>query len=146
MPIFSFFIKFFSTLRRDWINQDQNLRTIDKIYKVFELNKMANTLKIWKLLGVHLLLQYKKFQIMSLLNTNYCYRIFTDVINALEGLIFFLILVVFRKKIIHDLANKKICGRELPLLKIWKHLEVSECEDLQPTTTEVPMETFIKHQ
>ncbi|CAH1163998.1 unnamed protein product [Phaedon cochleariae] len=54
---------------------------------------------------------------------------FLDAVNALEGLIIFLILVVFRKRVVRSLANKTIFNR-IKLPSSWKYVEDSECEEL----------------
>nr|CAI5821143.1 unnamed protein product [Callosobruchus analis] len=54
----------------------------------------------------------------------------TDIINSLEGLTIFLILVVFRRKVMRYLANKSFC-KCLKLPSAWKDLEDSECEPME---------------
>ncbi|KAG5872047.1 hypothetical protein JTB14_037328 [Gonioctena quinquepunctata] len=55
---------------------------------------------------------------------------FTDSLNALEGLIIFLILVVFRKKVVRSLANRKFL-MFLRLPAKWRELKDSECDELE---------------
>ncbi|KAG5870315.1 hypothetical protein JTB14_016834 [Gonioctena quinquepunctata] len=54
---------------------------------------------------------------------------FTDTLNALEGLIIFLILVVFRKKVLRSLANRRFL-MFLRLPAKWRELKDSECDEL----------------
>ncbi|XP_072391045.1 G-protein coupled receptor Mth2-like [Diabrotica undecimpunctata] len=54
--------------------------------------------------------------------------IITDVLNAMQGLVIFLILVVFRKTIKRAFANRRIGNWRLPAQ--WKNDKDSECEEL----------------
>ncbi|XP_074037329.1 G-protein coupled receptor Mth2 isoform X2 [Leptinotarsa decemlineata] len=73
------------------------------------------------------------FEVMSAVLVNDKYKwiwYFTDALNALVGLIIFLVLVIFRKKVIRSLANRKI----FMLLRLpanWREAQDSECEELE---------------
>ncbi|CAH1102868.1 unnamed protein product [Psylliodes chrysocephalus] len=55
--------------------------------------------------------------------------IITDIFNALQGFVIFLILVVFRKKIKRSLASRKFYKLQFPVY--WKNDKDSECEELE---------------
>lgn len=56
----------------------------------------------------------------------------TDYINALEGVLIFCVLVLFRKKAIRGLASYQFFGVQLP--QQWKTLHDEEDEDEKPMT------------
>ncbi|KAJ8928418.1 hypothetical protein NQ314_019007 [Rhamnusium bicolor] len=58
------------------------------------------------------------------------FRVVPDALNALQGFLIFLILVVFRKKVVRALANKTIF-RAVRLPASWKHAQDDECEELE---------------
>lgn len=66
---------------------------------------------------------------MQLLNKCIYFRIITDIFNALQGFVIFLILVVFRKKIKRSLASRKFYKLQFPVY--WKNDKDSECEELE---------------
>nr|XP_023027617.1 G-protein coupled receptor Mth2-like [Leptinotarsa decemlineata] len=73
------------------------------------------------------------FEVMSAVLVNDKYKwiwYFTDALNALVGLIIFLVLVIFRKKVIRSLANRKIF-MFLRLPANWREAQDSECEELE---------------
>nr|XP_023015694.1 probable G-protein coupled receptor Mth-like 10 [Leptinotarsa decemlineata] len=71
------------------------------------------------------------FEVISALLENYKWIWYiTDALNALQGLIIFLILVVLRKKVIRSLANRKIF-MFLRLPAKWREAKDSECEELE---------------
>ncbi|XP_043255579.1 G-protein coupled receptor Mth2-like [Colletes gigas] len=59
----------------------------------------------------------------------------TDTLNALQGLIIFLLLVVTRKRVRKLLAKKRPCGIAFP--KSWTAYEDEECEDVLPEEIEL---------
>ncbi|KAJ8912563.1 hypothetical protein NQ315_006635 [Exocentrus adspersus] len=73
------------------------------------------------------------FEVLSALfetSTSKWVWVLPDALNALQGFLIFLILVVFRKKIIRALANKKIF-RSIKLPSSWKNAQDDECEDIE---------------
>ncbi|XP_016911857.1 G-protein coupled receptor Mth2 [Apis cerana] len=61
--------------------------------------------------------------------------ILTDILNALQGLIIFLLLVAMRKRVRKLLAKKKPCGIGFP--KSWTAYEDEECEEVLPEEVEL---------
>lgn len=61
--------------------------------------------------------------------------ILTDILNALQGLIIFLLLVATRKRVRKLLARKRPCGIAFP--KSWAAYEDEECEDVLPEEIEL---------
>lgn len=59
----------------------------------------------------------------------------TDILNALQGFIIFLLLVATRKRVRKLLARKKPCGIIFP--KSWAAYEDEECEDVLPEEIEL---------
>ncbi|XP_076284534.1 putative G-protein coupled receptor Mth-like 1 isoform X1 [Lasioglossum baleicum] len=59
----------------------------------------------------------------------------TDILNALQGLIIFLLLVATRKRVRKLLARKRPCGIAFP--KSWTAYEDEECEDVLPEEIEL---------
>ena len=59
----------------------------------------------------------------------------TDILNALQGLVIFLLLVAMRKRVRKLLAKKKPCGIAFP--KSWAAYEDEECEDVLPEEIEL---------
>ncbi|XP_076225813.1 G-protein coupled receptor Mth2 isoform X2 [Nomia melanderi] len=59
----------------------------------------------------------------------------TDILNALQGLIIFLLLVATRKRVRKLLARKRPCGIAFP--KSWAVYEDEECEDVMPEEIEL---------
>lgn len=73
------------------------------------------------------------FEVVSALfeeSTSRWIWVIPDALNALQGFLIFLILVVFRKKVIRALANKKIF-RSVRLPASWKNAQDDECEELE---------------
>lgn len=62
---------------------------------------------------------------------SFTFRFITDSLNALVGVIIFVILVVLRKKVIRGLANRKLIGSCIKFPGSWKHAQDSECEELE---------------
>ncbi|KAI4490321.1 hypothetical protein M0802_010698 [Mischocyttarus mexicanus] len=76
------------------------------------------------------------FEILSYIaNSTLWYWIPTDILNSLQGLIIFLLLVVSRKKVRKLLAKKRPCGIVFP--KSWIAYEDEECEDICPEELEL---------
>ncbi|XP_076656948.1 putative G-protein coupled receptor Mth-like 1 [Halictus rubicundus] len=61
--------------------------------------------------------------------------IITDILNALQGLIIFLLLVATRKRVRKLLARRRPCGIAFP--KSWAAYEDEECEDVLPEEIEL---------
>ncbi|KAJ8958741.1 hypothetical protein NQ318_016469 [Aromia moschata] len=95
-----------------------------------------------KILKYRLLLCIKLFFVMGM---TWCFEVFSavfesstpkwiwvipDAINALQGLLVFLLLVVFRKRAVRALANKKIF-RSVKLPASWRYVQDDECEELE---------------
>ena len=59
----------------------------------------------------------------------------TDILNALQGLVIFLLLVAMRKRVRKLLAKKRPCGIAFP--KSWAAYEDEECEDVLPEEIEL---------
>ncbi|XP_076165566.1 putative G-protein coupled receptor Mth-like 1 isoform X2 [Ptiloglossa arizonensis] len=59
----------------------------------------------------------------------------TDILNALQGLVIFLLLVATRKRVRKLLAKKRPCGIAFP--KSWAAYEDEECEDVLPEEIEL---------
>ena len=59
----------------------------------------------------------------------------TDILNALQGLVIFLLLVATRKRVRKLLAKKKPCGIAFP--KSWAAYEDEECEEVLPEEIEL---------
>ncbi|XP_076667143.1 putative G-protein coupled receptor Mth-like 1 [Andrena cerasifolii] len=59
----------------------------------------------------------------------------TDILNALQGLVIFLLLVATRKRVRKLLAKKRPCGIAFP--KSWVAYEDEECEDVLPEEIEL---------
>lgn len=59
------------------------------------------------------------------------FRFITDWLNALVGVIIFVILVVLRKKVIRGLANRTFLGTCIRFPASWKKVQDSECEELE---------------
>jgi G protein-coupled receptor Mth (Methuselah protein) len=53
----------------------------------------------------------------------------TDGINTLQGILIFLVLVVFRKRVVRGLADRTICGIRLP--SGWRAAADDECEEIE---------------
>ncbi|XP_044265758.1 G-protein coupled receptor Mth2-like [Tribolium madens] len=53
----------------------------------------------------------------------------TDVLNTLQGILIFLILVVFRKKVVRGLADRSFCGVRLP--GRWRGAADEECGEIE---------------
>jgi hypothetical protein len=58
-----------------------------------------------------------------------CCRYVTDGINTLQGILIFLVLVVFRKRVVRGLADRTICGIRLP--SGWRAAADDECEEIE---------------
>lgn len=56
-------------------------------------------------------------------------RLATDIINSLQGLIIFFLLVVFRKRVRRDLANINVIRNRLP--REWATIPKEDCEELE---------------
>lgn len=54
-----------------------------------------------------------------------------DLLNALQGVLIFLVLVVFRKRVRRSLATKSICNMRFP--NSWRYLEDEEMESAEET-------------
>lgn len=52
-----------------------------------------------------------------------------DLLNALQGILIFLVLVVFRKRVRRSLATKSICNMRFP--NSWRYLEDEEMESAE---------------
>lgn len=52
----------------------------------------------------------------------------TDFINSMQGVLIFLILIIFRKRAVRELAKQGLCCIHLPAQ--WKTLQDEECEEL----------------
>nr|CAH7735486.1 unnamed protein product [Callosobruchus chinensis] len=94
-----------------------------------ELTRLKLYIKLFFIMGITWL-----FEVISSAAENYrslkwLWHV-TDIINSLEGLTIFLILVVFRRKVMKHLANKSFC-KCLKLPSAWKDLEDSECEAME---------------
>ncbi|CAL7950005.1 unnamed protein product [Xylocopa violacea] len=59
----------------------------------------------------------------------------TDILNSLQGLIIFLLLVAMRKRVRKLLAKKRPCGISFP--KSWTAYEDEECEEVLPEEVEL---------
>ncbi|KAJ8982914.1 hypothetical protein NQ317_004568 [Molorchus minor] len=70
------------------------------------------------------------FEVVSAILENSTSRVVPDAINALQGLLIFLLLVVFRKRTVRALANKKILGW-VKLPASWRYAQDDECEELE---------------
>ncbi|XP_019770961.2 G-protein coupled receptor Mth2 isoform X1 [Dendroctonus ponderosae] len=55
-----------------------------------------------------------------------------DLVNTLQGVLIFLILVVFRKRVRRELANKNLCNIKFP--NSWKYLEDEEMDSAEQKT------------
>lgn len=53
----------------------------------------------------------------------------TDVLNTLQGILIFLILVVFRKRVVRGLASRSFCGVRLP--GRWRSAADDECGEIE---------------
>lgn len=62
---------------------------------------------------------------------SFIFRFITDSLNALVGLIIFVILVVLRKKVISGLANRTFLGSCIKFPTSWKKVQDSECEEIE---------------
>lgn len=69
-----------------------------------------------------------KINLFNLLYT-FCYRFVVDLLNILQGILIFLVLVVFRKSVRRSLATKRICNIRFP--NSWKYLEDEEMESAE---------------
>lgn len=76
------------------------------------------------------------FEVVSFIDHNKNdFWIPTDILNALQGLIIFLLLVAMRKRVRKLLAKKKPCGIGFP--KSWTAYEDEECEEVLPEEVEL---------
>lgn len=57
------------------------------------------------------------------------YRFMVDLFNTLQGILIFLVLVVFRKSVRRGLATKNICNIRFP--NSWKYLEDEEMDSAE---------------
>lgn len=55
------------------------------------------------------------------------YRTITDYLNSLQGILIFMVLVLFRKKALRGLASNPTIGSKFP--KAWQRLDDAECTD-----------------
>lgn len=79
----------------------------------------------------------------NLNKTSFIFRFITDSLNALVGLIIFIILVVLRKKVIRGLANRTFLGTCVKFPASWKRARDSECEELEEENI-MNMETVVE--
>ncbi|CAG9821110.1 unnamed protein product [Phaedon cochleariae] len=73
------------------------------------------------------------------------YWVIIDLINSLEGVIIFLILVVFRKKVIRHLANRQSFAKFNFPTK-WQQVHDSECEELEQEGVNLGAENLHKKE
>lgn len=65
----------------------------------------------------------------------FTFRIFTDIVNGLQGFLNFIVLVVWRKRIRKELAGKNIFCFKGP--DKWSELKDSEEEELNPEESQM---------
>ncbi|XP_018567392.1 G-protein coupled receptor Mth2 [Anoplophora glabripennis] len=106
---------------------EQMKRCSEKTAKVQKF-RLLLCIKLFFVMGISWI-----FEVVSALfeeNTSRWIWVIPDALNALQGFLIFLILVVFRKKVVRALANKKIFNA-VRLPAKWKNAQDDECEELE---------------
>lgn len=81
---------------------------------------------------------------LKIVNNN-SFRIVTDYINAMQGVIIFLLLVVFRKRVRRELARRHgRCFQKLP--REWATMEDEDCEELNEDSEEMAQDNLARDE